>query len=49
MLISGIDRYSRLRAFSFDHFKIYLDPPDRPERTQFYSSDRGRLRRLGRL
>ena len=26
-----------------------LDRPDRPDRTQFYSSDRGRLRRLGRL
>ena len=26
-----------------------LDRPDRPDRTQFQSSDRGRLRRLGRL
>ena len=26
-----------------------LNRPDRPDRTQFYSSDQGRLRRLGRL
>ena len=50
-MISGIafdrpDRLSHLRAFPYDRFKIYTIV--RPDRTQFYPSDRGRLRRPGR-
>ena len=29
--------------------EIAFDRPDRPDRTQFYPSDRGRLSRPGRL
>ena len=51
VMTSGIalDRLSRLRAFPYDRFKIYIGRPDRPDRTQLYPSDRGRLSRPGRL
>ena len=53
------DFWERLRSFRSSQstaesvfiwsLQNLLDRPDRPDRTQFYSSDRGRLRRLGRL
>ena len=43
-MISGVafDRLSRLRAFPYDHFKIYTIVPTYPD-------DRGRPNRPGRL
>ena len=44
------DRLSRLRAFPYDRFKMYIhERPDRLDRTQLCPSDRGRLSRPGRL
>ena len=42
------DGLSRLRAFPYDRFNLH-DHLDRPDRTQFYLSDRSRLSRPGRL
>ena len=55
VMISGIafdrpDRLSRLRAFPcMWSLQNLHDHPDRPDRTQLYPSDRGRLSRPGRL
>ena len=43
------DRVSRLRAFPYDRFKIYMIVLIVPDRTQLYPSNRGRLSRPGRL
>ena len=37
------DRLSRLRAFPYDHFKIYTIIPISPDITELYPNDRGRL------
>ena len=43
------DRLSRLRAFPYDRFKIYMNVWIVRIRTQLYLSDRGRLSRPGPL